>query len=152
MHHHQILPIIFAFINALQYAPPPDITHHIFIYKCTAICTTTRYYPSYLIRKFQNFVNDDYENNKQYYITNCPYRPSLQQGKWLRPCEREGLSYCEMCEGYCWELGGFLTRSKKKKRGEGQSIQDFSSENPEGKKSPKRRIRGLRETDRAVVE
>ena len=79
---------------------------------------TTRFNPSYLICMFQKVVSSEYENNKQYYINKCVDRPSLLHGMCLRTCDREGLTCCEMCEGYC-EPGGFLARSNKQKCGKG---------------------------------
>jgi len=67
---------------------------------------------------FQKFVSDDYENNKQYCINKCVDRPNLLQSMWLRTCDHEGLTCCEMCEGY-WEPDGFLARPKKQKCGKG---------------------------------
>jgi len=91
---------------------------------------------------FQNVVSDDYENKKQYCITKCVDRPSLQQGRWLRYWERERLSCHEMCEGYCWELGGFLARSKKQKRRGRVKLTRFFVGESRRKMSPKRRICG----------
>lgn len=80
---------------------------------------------------FQKVVSNYYENNKQYYINKWVDRPSLLHSMWLRTCDREDLTGCEMCKGF-WKSGGFLARPKKQKCGKGQSIQEFSLENPEG--------------------
>jgi hypothetical protein len=63
---------------------------------------------------FQKVVTDDYENNKQCYVNKRVDRPNLLHGTWLRSWDREGLTCCEMYEGY-WEAGGFLARHKKQK-------------------------------------